>query len=289
MYKRYYDIDVDAKAYANRIVKAGGRIPSDIGSVSDFIKKLKINGLWIDLVDCWLMRSIHNIGTGTTLYSLKNNQFNATLTNGPTWESSGINFSSANCGAFFNNFSNLMLGDGYTISYIPAFLSKTVSTAYFGIIGFTNNSSLSHYDHSPVQVRIYFDATSHNITIDLMEKSIDRNAEIREFPNMISNNYHMLTFSKQCFGSYTSLMYRNGISKTAYSVGSGGNPPPKLNDMDTQDLNVDLTSTIFRNYGSVFTGLKNSATFLHKRALTAAEHVIFYNIVKSTIGKGVVI
>ena len=43
MYKRYYDIDVDAKAYANRIVKAGGRIPSDIGSVSDFIRKLKQN------------------------------------------------------------------------------------------------------------------------------------------------------------------------------------------------------------------------------------------------------
>ena len=43
MYKRYYDIDVDAKAYANRIVKAGGRIPSDIGSVSDFIRRLKQN------------------------------------------------------------------------------------------------------------------------------------------------------------------------------------------------------------------------------------------------------
>ncbi len=45
MYKRYYDIDVDAKAYANNIVKAGGRIPSDIGSVSDFIRRLKQNNL----------------------------------------------------------------------------------------------------------------------------------------------------------------------------------------------------------------------------------------------------
>jgi len=96
MYKRYYDIDVDAKAYANRIVKAGGRIPSDIGSVSDFIKKLKINGLWIDLVDCWLMRSIHNIGAGTTLYSLKNNKFNGILTNGPIWQANGINFDGTN-------------------------------------------------------------------------------------------------------------------------------------------------------------------------------------------------
>ena len=96
MYKRYYDIDVDAKAYANRIVKAGGRIPSDIVSVSDFIRKLKINGLWIDLVDCWLMRSIHNIGTGSILYSLKNNKFNGTLTNGPIWQANGINFDGTN-------------------------------------------------------------------------------------------------------------------------------------------------------------------------------------------------
>jgi len=287
MYKRYYDIDVDAKAYANRIVKAGGRIPSDIGSVSDFIKKLKINGLWIDLVDCWLMRSIHNVGTGTTLYSLKNNQFNATLTNGPTWESSGINFSSANSAAFFYNFSNLTLGDGYTISYIPAFLSKTASTAYFGIVGFTNAEISTGADRSPVQSRIYFDATSHNITIDLQEGSATALAEIREFPNMISSNYHMLTFSQQCFGSYTKLMYRNGTSKTIYTNNSGS---PKLNDFLTNAATTnDRTSAAFKNYGSVFTGLKNSATFLHKRALSASEHVIFYNIVKSTIGKGVVI
>jgi hypothetical protein len=287
MYKRYYDIDVDAKAYANRIVKAGGRIPSDIGSVSDFIKKLKINGLWIDLVDCWLMRSIHNVGTGTTLYSLKNNQFNATLTNGPTWESSGINFSSANSAAFFYNFSNLTLGDGYTISYIPAFLSKTASAAYFGIVGFTNAEISTAQDGSPIQSRIYFDATSHNITIDLQEGSAFAAAEIREFPNMISSNYHMLTFSQQCFGSYTKLMYRNGTSKTIYTNNSGS---PKLNDFRSGTFTtIDRTSAVFKNYGSVFTGLKNSATFLHKRALTAAEHVIFYNIVKSTIGKGVVI
>ena len=284
---RFYDLDIDVKNYAKRIIDAGYKCPSDINSVSDFVKALKNYGLWIDLVDCWLMRSIHNTGGGTTLYSLKNNLFNATLTNGPTWESSGINFSSANSAAFFYNFSNLTLGDGYTISYIPAFLSKTASTAYFGIVGFTNAEISTGADRSPIQSRIYFDATSHNITIDLQEGSVTAAAEIREFPNMISSNYHMLTFSQQCFGSYTKLMYRNGISKTIYTNNSGS---PKLNDLLTNAATTsNRTSAAFKNYGSVFTGLKNSATFLHKRALTAAEHVIFYNIVKSTIGKGVVI
>jgi hypothetical protein len=91
MYKRYYDIDVDAKAYANRIVKAGGRIPSDIVSISDFIKKLKINNLWIDILDVWLMRKDHNIGSGRTIYALKNDRYNATTSSAlMTWDNTGI-------------------------------------------------------------------------------------------------------------------------------------------------------------------------------------------------------
>lgn len=92
MYKRYYDIDVDAKAYANNIVKAGGRIPSDIGSVSDFIRKLKQNNLWNSLSEAWFFRSVHNIGAGTRVYPLKDINNIATMVNGPVWSQAGIIF-----------------------------------------------------------------------------------------------------------------------------------------------------------------------------------------------------
>jgi len=92
MYKRYYDIDVDAKAYANRIVKAGGRIPSDIGSVSDFIRKLKQSNLWNALSEAWFFRSVHNIGSGTIVYPLKDVNNIATMVNGPVWSEAGIIF-----------------------------------------------------------------------------------------------------------------------------------------------------------------------------------------------------
>lgn len=96
MYKRYYDIDVDAKAYGNNIVKAGGRIPSDIGSVSDFIRKLKQNNLWNSLSEAWFFRSVHNIGTGTIVYPLKDINNIATMVNGPVWSPAGIVFDGSN-------------------------------------------------------------------------------------------------------------------------------------------------------------------------------------------------
>jgi hypothetical protein len=95
MYKRYYDIDVDAKAYANRIVKAGGRIPSDIGSVSDFIRRLKQNNLYTSVADMWFLRSEQNIGYGSTFYSLKNSNNPCTLINGPTIGRDGIRTAAA--------------------------------------------------------------------------------------------------------------------------------------------------------------------------------------------------
>jgi hypothetical protein len=92
MYKRYYDIDVDAKAYANRIVKAGGRIPSDIGSVSDFIKGLKILNIWNSVEEIWLLRNQHNIGSGSTLYPVKNDLNYSVIGSNINWNLNGISF-----------------------------------------------------------------------------------------------------------------------------------------------------------------------------------------------------
>jgi hypothetical protein len=111
MYKRYYDIDVDAKAYANRIVKAGGRIPSDIGSVSDFIRKLKINNVWGQCI-FWSLRSNQNIGAGNILYSAGNvKAYDGTISNG-TWTDGGIYFNGTNSSIGFSNFlKNSTLSD----------------------------------------------------------------------------------------------------------------------------------------------------------------------------------
>lgn len=87
---RFYDLDIDVKNYAKRIIDAGYKCPTDINSVSDFVKGLKILNIWGDILDGWIMRSNQNAGSGNTVYALKDNFKNGTLENGGTWTSNGI-------------------------------------------------------------------------------------------------------------------------------------------------------------------------------------------------------
>jgi hypothetical protein len=89
---RFYDLDIDVKNYAKRIVDAGYKCPVDINSVSDFAKGLKILNLWGNMI-CWPLRSNQNAGAGTTAYSFGGlGIYNGILTNGPIWTANGINF-----------------------------------------------------------------------------------------------------------------------------------------------------------------------------------------------------
>jgi hypothetical protein len=68
----------------------GIKTPSDIYSVNDFIVGLKDYSIWGDVLDGWIMRSTQNAGTGSRVYSLKDNRYNGTLENGGTWTDNGI-------------------------------------------------------------------------------------------------------------------------------------------------------------------------------------------------------
>ena len=88
---RFYDLDIDVKNYAKRIIDAGYKCPADINSVSDFVKGLKAYNLWGNLI-CWPSRANQNAGSGTTVYSLGKLIYNGTMVNSPTWQSNGIAF-----------------------------------------------------------------------------------------------------------------------------------------------------------------------------------------------------
>ena len=91
---RTYGLDVDTIAYAAR-VKAGSGVtilPEPLKQLNKFIVGIKKLGLWSSMV-CWPMRSIHNAGTGTTVYSLGGlGTYNGTMTNSPTWGFNGVSF-----------------------------------------------------------------------------------------------------------------------------------------------------------------------------------------------------
>jgi hypothetical protein len=85
--------DADAAAYFDR---AGVTDATAKQQINAFVVGVKGLGLWSNMV-CWPMRSTQNAGTGTTAYSLGGaGTYNGTLTNGPTWGSSGIFFDGVN-------------------------------------------------------------------------------------------------------------------------------------------------------------------------------------------------
>jgi hypothetical protein len=87
---KYYKLDKDTKAYLKRMAVDGIKTPADIYSVNDFIVGLKDYSIWGDVLDGWVMRSTQNAGTGSRVYSLKDNRYNGTLENGGTWTANGI-------------------------------------------------------------------------------------------------------------------------------------------------------------------------------------------------------
>lgn len=89
---RFYDLDIDVKNYAKRIVDAGYKCPTDINSVSDFVKGLKILNLWGNIA-FWPLRSLQNAGSGNIVYSLGGLNMQ-TATHDGVWTSNGISLSS---------------------------------------------------------------------------------------------------------------------------------------------------------------------------------------------------
>jgi hypothetical protein len=270
MYKRYYDIDVDAKAYANRIVKAGGRIPSDIGSVSDFIRKLKQNNLWNSLSEAWFFRSIHNIGTGTIAYPLKDINNIATMVNGPTWSQAGIVFDGSNDYIICN--SNENWKKLVAQKQISAFCIGTCPTS--GGLG----NMLVAYIQSPQYLFIWLNPRSgyggeyrYGSTTTGSYSSASDNT---------STGFNMWNSTggvgKRAIG------YRNATSIASNGSASAGDTSQGYEQLPNNTTDASLT---FGRYNGGYQGTF-SHCFIFNDYLSAANVTIIYNIVKSTIGKG---
>lgn len=122
---RQYTFDIDTKRYLNRVntYRLLNGLPNitngDAVDIDNFIIGLKDLGLWHNSV-CFLMRSQHNVGVGSTINSLGGeNNINGTLVNSPTWGLSGITFSGTN--------------------YITALLGKTIQTSEVSIASVANS------------------------------------------------------------------------------------------------------------------------------------------------------
>jgi hypothetical protein len=124
--KRTYGLDADTIAYAAR-VKAGSGVailPEPLKQLNKFIAGIKKLGLWNSMV-CWPMRSVHNAGRGSTVYSLGGlGIFNGS--NAGVWSSRGVS------GANFN-----------TLTYVPNNFNGTMCIVA-GLLNSTNQRIIGH-------------------------------------------------------------------------------------------------------------------------------------------------
>lgn len=91
---RTYGLDIDTIRYAQRVKSGSGTtiLPEPLKQINKFVVGVKKLGLWNSMV-CWPMRSIHNAGTGSTVYSLGGLRVsNGTMINSPVWGYNGIFF-----------------------------------------------------------------------------------------------------------------------------------------------------------------------------------------------------
>jgi hypothetical protein len=268
MYKRYYDIDVDAKAYANNIVKAGGRIPSDIGSVSDFIRRLKQNNLWASFGEGWLMRSTQNIGTGTSVIPLKDYNNRATMISGPTWSPAGIVFDGVDdyiiCNAT-ENWKKLVAQKS-----ISAFCVGTCPTS--GGRGGMLLCSITQY------------------TFLWLTPRTDFGGEFRYGSNTTGSYSNTSDNTTTGFNVWTStggvgkrtIGYRNGASIASNGAASAGDTTISYEQLPNNNQGGSLT--IGRAAGGYQGTYSHCLIFTDY--LSSTDVTTVYNIIKSTIGKG---
>jgi hypothetical protein len=270
MYKRYYDIDVDAKAYANNIVKAGGRIPSDIGSVSDFIRKLKQNNLWNALSEAWFFRSVHNIGSGTRVYPLKDVNNIATMVNGPVWSQAGIIFDGSNDYIICN--SNENWKKLVAQKQISAFCIGTCPTS--GGLG----NMLVAYIQSPQYIFIWINPRSGfggeyrygNTT----------NGSYSSTSDNTTTGFNM--WSSTGGVGRRSIGYRNATSIASNGAASAGDTSQGYEQLPNNVVDASLT---FGRYNGGYQGTF-SHCFIFDDYLSATDVTTVYNIAKSTIARG---
>jgi hypothetical protein len=127
--------ELDTQAYLN-VCNITSTTPRQ--QLRDFAAGVNDLGLWNSMV-CWPLRSTQNAGTGSVAYSLGGlGTFNGTLTNGPTWETSGIRFANASSQYISLGGTQIIGGNSdYTVMGVAQLTN--VAATNLAVICFGNN------------------------------------------------------------------------------------------------------------------------------------------------------
>jgi hypothetical protein len=252
---RFYDLDIDVKNYAKRIVDAGYKCPADINSVSDFVKGLKTYNLWNNLI-CWPSRANQNAGAGTTVYSLGNiGIYNGTMVNSPTWQADGI---------VFTNTTQEVTRSGFDTPASPMSFGSVTSKS--------PTSALMRAQMLGVFPQRYSSADVQNT----------RSFDIR---NNLNSNYLIWFPSVSTSFIFKLVSVESNLTANGYANGQNISPTSNATTVgwdNTTGVSTRLFGTTTGNDATIICAF----IYIFTRNISASEQLNFYNLYKVTAGKG---
>ena len=253
---KYYKLDKDVKQYLKRMNTDGIKTPADIYSVNDFVVGLKDLNLWQNIIDCWLMRKLQNAGSGTKMYALKYNINNGTMVNttNTSWDDAGFVKNAVNQ---YIIIPKNITGGNIQRSMIAIARRSTAQ-----------NVALSYGNLSTTRFALKTEISSDRVSLDAFNGSTNDNFGITNANgifNQIAASYDTRTLLfKMNNAAATTSTISMSFAQNASAIIFGG--------WQESNISSGLSTTPF--------GLISDTAF------TSSEIDLFYNLYKSTIGKG---
>jgi hypothetical protein len=207
--------DADAAAYFDR---AGVTNATAKAQINAFVKGVKDLGFYNNMVS-WPLRSAQNAGTGTTAYSLGGlGTFNGTLTNGPTWGTTGITFDGVN--DFIGTGDPLNSARIIYVSYLGNLDSGTLLGSVVGNYNFNgvNETGYELFHEASTRPTMRFYTTTNNGRTS----TINCNDGNFHFAMGITDNTASQISVDGTTGSFTNLTNPPRLNSTGnFAIGSG--------------------------------------------------------------------
>jgi len=269
---RFYDLDIDVKNYAKRIIDAGYKCPSDINSVSDFVKGLKLLNLWGNVI-FWPLRANQNAGSGNIVYSLGGltggSRLDGTLISNPIWHTHGIILNDPNqyislSGASIN-------ADAFTSLSILSTIASNNNSHLFGLFQYLPSNPTRGVNYS------IFGPTG-NVVINFAGLTGGTRQKGNQNVTNVGIGFYYAAAGLSDLSNPVNSTGFTQLNSTRNTTSSGSGVLPYTFSSDLYWL--------FGFQGSIRNEIASFQIWFSGKLLTQSEILQLQNLYKSTLGKG---
>lgn len=273
-----YGLQTETRQYLRRLYSYGRELNlSDVADIDNFIKGLKQLNLLQNII-VYPLRSQHNIGSGANVLSFGGiGKFDGLSINSPSWGLSGINFTAASSQYIrIPNFLNSPVVAGFSMICVH---QPDFTTTGRALLGNDGSSATTRGMRINVQNHSYITGTG---------VASSMYASFVSSPNS-SNAADAFSLAISLYN--TAAMHVNHLS-------FGGRASYSINQTTNQ---ANTTLPFFNNtaFNTMGIGARNgsapasdffqgtmSLMMIANRAISPSEYLNVYNLIKTTIGKG---